>query len=113
MRLQPLRRLPGVADGPAAVVELAGSVLDAGLLHAALALYQLDILLAVLLADELVGEAQLLGELVHDHLVGARLEQRADHLLAPLPRAVGGGHAALALELGRRRQAVRAVLPRP
>ena len=46
-------------------------------LLAALALHQLDVLLAVALADELVGEAELLRELVHDHVVGARLEQRA------------------------------------
>ena len=38
--------------------------------HAALALHQLDVLLAVLLADQLVGEAELLRELVHDHVVG-------------------------------------------
>ena len=67
-------------------------------------------LLAVLLADELVGEAELLRELVHDHVVGARLEQRLDHLLAPLQRAVGRRHRALGLELRRDRQQVGAVL---
>ncbi|MNC91991.1 hypothetical protein D3C83_83440 [compost metagenome] len=85
VRLQALGRLAGIADGPAAGVDLVPQrVFHRRLVHAAPALHQAQVLLAVLLADELVGEAELLRELVHDHVVGARLEHRLDHLLAPL-----------------------------
>jgi hypothetical protein len=52
------------------------------------------------------AKPKLLRELVHDHVIGARLEQRLDHLLAPLDRAVGRRARALALELGGGRQQV-------
>ena len=100
VRLQPLGRLAGVADRPVGLVDLAQDRLDLGLGHPALALHHLEI------GDELLVEAELLRQLVHDHVVVARLEQRLDHLLAPLDRAVRCRHRAGALELRRRRQQV-------
>ena len=110
MRLEAFGRLTGVADGPSAAVDFAQRVLHLGLVHTALALDQFDVLLAVLLSDELVGESELLRQLVHDHVVGARLEQGLDHAFAPLQRAVRRGNASRALELRRRRQKVSAIL---
>src|SRR3546814_2594250 len=62
---QALRRLAGVADRPAPVIEFAGDVLDErlGAVH-------LDVL------EHLVGETELLGEEIHDLVVGLRLEER-------------------------------------
>ncbi len=78
MRLQALRALAGVADGPHAPVELAGDVLDHRLI-----VVHLDVL------GELGTEAQLLGKQIHDGVIGLRLEDRVDHLRAPLQTAVG------------------------
>jgi hypothetical protein len=92
VRLQAFRALAGVADGPAALVDLAQDVFGHGLVHA------LDLLHLVVL-DQFLAEAELVGELVHDHVVGAAFPQRLDHLLAPLERAVRGGDGAAGLEL--------------
>src|SRR3546814_6928337 len=69
---QALRRLAGVADRPAPVIEFAGDVLDErlGAIH-------LDVL------EHLVGETELLGEEIHDLVVGLRLEERIEDLLTP------------------------------
>ncbi len=83
VQLQPLGALAGVADGPHALVELAGDVL-----HDRLVLLDLDVL------EHLLVEAELLGEEIHDLVVGLGLEERPEHLLAPLQRAVGGRHRA-------------------
>ena len=104
VQLQAFRRLAGVADGPAALVDFAQDVLDLGLVPALLVLDQLDVL------DQFLLEAELLGEGVHQGVVGFRLEQRLYDLLAPLDRAVGGGARTGSLELGARRQQVYAVL---
>ncbi len=109
--LDALGGLPGIADRPGTAVDFAQHVLDVGLHHAALALHQLDVLLAVALADQLIAEAEFLGELIHDHVIGARFEQRLDHLLAPLHRTVRGHDAARTLELRAGRQQIGAVLP--
>jgi hypothetical protein len=92
VRLQPLGALAGVADGPDAAVDLAQDVSGIGLVQA------LDLLHLVVL-DQLLAEAELLGQLVHDHVVGLRLPQRLDDLLAPLHRAVGRRARAAGLEL--------------
>jgi len=76
VRLDALGRLAGVTDGPRALVDLVAQRVFHRRLLAALALHQPQVLLAVLLADELVAEAELDRQLVHDHVVGARLEQR-------------------------------------
>ena len=55
MRLQPLRRLTAVAGRPAAAVDLAQDIF--GIRHIVL---DLDVL------EHLVGEAELLGEEIHD-----------------------------------------------
>ena len=109
VRLQALRRLAGVADGPRAAVDFVRErVLHRRLVVAALRLHHAQILLAVLPAEELVLEAELLGEGQHDRLVGARLEQRIDHLLAPLEGAVGSRARSLGFELRRCRQQIHA-----
>ena len=84
VRLQPLGALAGVADGPDAGVDLAQDVLGHGLVHA------LDLLHLVVLR-QLLAEAELVGQLLHDHVIGARFPQRLDDLLAPLQRAVRRG----------------------
>ncbi len=109
MRLQPLRRLSGVADGPGAAIDLVRErVLHRGLVVAAFRLRHPEVLLAVLLSEELILETELSRESQHDRLVGARLEQRIDDLLAPLQRPVRRGARALGLELRRGRQQVHA-----
>src|SRR3546814_9571391 len=66
---QALRRLAGIADRPAPVIELAGDVLDQrlGSVH-------LDVL------EHLVGETELLGQEVHDLVVGLRSEEHKSEL---------------------------------
>ena len=96
--LQPLWRLARIADGPHAAVYLAQSVLDRGLL-----INNCDVL------EHLLGKAELLGEAIDDFVIGTRLKQWLDHLLAPLEGAVGGGHRAIGLELRRSRQQIDAV----
>ena len=99
VQLEPLGRLTGVADGPHAAVDLAQDGLGLGL-RAALALHHLVVF------HQLLAEAELFSQLIHDHLVGARLEQRIDHLLAPLQGAVGRRGRTGGFELGARRQQV-------
>ncbi len=79
--LHPLRSLPRIADGPHSLVELTGDVLDQGFV-----IFHLDML------EQLLGNSQLLRQLVHDGLVRQRFKQRLDHLVAPLQRAVGCRH---------------------
>ena len=98
VRLQPLGALAGVTDGPHTAVELAGGILDQRLI-----IVHLDVL------GELLAKTQLLGELIHDGLIGQRLEQRLDNLRAPLQVAVRRRHRAVGLELRGRRQHVHAV----
>ena len=78
VRLQALRRLAAVAGRPAAAVDLAQDVLGHGQI-----VLDLDVL------EHLVGEAELLGQEIHDLVVVLRFEDRLDDLLAPLDRAVG------------------------
>ena len=90
VQLQPLRTLPGVADGPGAFVDFVGEdVLDDRFFPATGPRIGPDVLLAIPLAQQLVGEAPLLREAQHDRVVGPRLEQGLDDLLAPLQRTVG------------------------
>ena len=56
-----------------------------------------------------LSKAELLGEQIHDLVVGLGLEERPEHLLAPLQRAVGGRHRPDRLVLGCRRQQIDAV----
>ncbi|EWH03777.1 hypothetical protein Q427_01370 [Halomonas sp. BC04] len=90
--LETLRTLAGVTHGPHATVDFAKDIFDQRFLAV-----DLD------MAGELVGEAELLGEQVHDLMVGTGFEQRLDDLVTPLQRAVGGGDAAVCLELSGRR----------
>src|SRR5690606_19554863 len=99
VRLQALGALTRVADGPDAPVDFTQHVFDHGLVHA------LDLLHFVVL-DELLSEAQLFGQLVHDHVVGAAFPQRLDDTLAPLQRAVRRGTGAAGFELRGRRQQI-------
>ena len=101
--LQALWALAGVANGPDRAVDFAQDVFDHGFIHA------LDLLHLVVL-DQLLVEAQLLRQLVHDHVVGTAFPQRLDDLLAPLQRAVGrrAGTAGFKLR-GCRQQVHRAV----
>ena len=96
VRLDAFRRLPGVADGPQPAVELAGGVLDV----------RLVVFVYRNVAEEAVRPAELLRELCHDRVIGQAFEERFDHLVAPLQRAVGRGYRAIGLELGRSRQQV-------
>ena len=112
MRLQAFRRLTGVADRPRSAVDLTQHVFEVGFRQTALARFQPDILGAIFLADELVGEAELLRKLIHDHVIRTRIEQRLDHLLAPLDRAVRRGDAAVGFELRRCGQQIGAILAR-
>ena len=82
--------LAAIAGRPAAAVDLAQEVL--GRRHVVL---DLDVL------EHLVGEAELLGEQIHDLVIVLRFEDRLDDLLAPLQRAVRGGARAVHLELVR------------
>ena len=77
VQLQALRRLAAIAGRPAAAVDLAQDVL--GHRHVVL---DLDVL------EHPVGEAELLGQQIHDLVVVLGLEDRLDDLLAPLQRAV-------------------------
>ncbi len=104
VRLQPLRALSGVANGPDPTVDLAQDGLGFRLHHAALARHHLVVL------HQLLAEAELVGELGHDHVIGARLEHRLDHLLAPLQRTVGRCHRTRGLELRGSRQQVHGAL---
>ena len=99
VRLEPLRRLAAVAGRPAAAVHFAQDVL--GDRHIVL---DLDVL------EHLVGEAELLGEQVHDLEIVLQFEDRLDDLLAPLHRAVGRDARAAAFELRGDRQQVHVVL---
>ncbi len=67
-------------------------------------------LTSLIFAANSLAKPNFSRELVHDHVIGARLEHRVDHLLAPLDRAVGCGGRAGAFHLRRRRQQVDAVL---
>ena len=88
VQLEAFRTLTGVADGPHAAVVLASDVLDQRLI-----IVHLDVL------GQLIAETKLLGEQIHDGLIGFRLEYRVDHLGAPLQVAVGCRHRAVGLEL--------------
>ena len=79
VQLQPLRRLAAIAGGPAAAIDLAQQSSGSGTI-----VLDLDVL------EHLVGEAELLGQQIHDLDIVLRLEDRLDDLLAPLQRAVGG-----------------------
>ena len=57
--------------------------------------------------EHLVGEAELLGQEIHDLVVVLRLEDRLDDLLAPLERAVRRGARARASRTGCRSAADR------
>jgi hypothetical protein len=75
VQLHALRALPGVADHPGAAIELARDVLG----HR-LAVLDCDAL------EQLVGEAELARQELGDLVVALGLEDRIDHLLAPLQR---------------------------
>ena len=104
VQLEPLRRLPGVADRERALVDFLQDRLGRRLVPAVLVLHHLVVL------GELLVEAELLGERDHQRVVGLRFEQRLDHLLAPLQRTVRRRDGAGSLELSRRGQQVHAVL---
>ena len=99
VRLQALRALAGVANGPDTFVDFTQDVLGHGFVHA------LDFLHLVIFG-ELFAKAQFFSELMHDHLVAAAFPQRLNDFFAPLQRAVGGRHGAAGFKLGRRRQQV-------
>ena len=99
VRLQPLRRLAGIAGGEAAAVDLAQQILRRRPL-----VLDLDVL------EHLVGEAELLRQAIDDLVVVLRFEDRLDDLLAPLQRAVGRRARARRFELRAGRQQVSAVL---
>ncbi len=94
VELEPLGRLPGVADREAAAIDLAQDRFRLRLFPSvARILHHLVVLV------ELLVEAELLREGRHDHVIGLRLEQRLDHLLAPLQRAARRSHRSGGLEL--------------
>ena len=95
MQLEAIRRLAGVADRPHALVELEGDFFNHRLV-----VDDLDVL------EHLLVEAELLGEQVHDFLIGLGLEEGLEHLFAPLERAVRGGDGTDRLVLSRCRQHV-------
>ncbi len=99
MRLQPLRRLAGIAGREAAAVDLAQQILRRRPL-----VFHLDVL------EHLVGEAELLRQAIDDLVVVLRFEDRLDDLLAPLQRTVRGGARTRRFELRAGRQQVGAVL---
>ena len=79
---QALWALSGVANGPHRLVDFAQDVFDHGFVHA------FDFLQLVVL-DQLRAKAQLLRELIHDHVVRTALPQWLDDLFTPLNGAVG------------------------
>ena len=60
--------------------------------------------------EHLISKAELLGELVHDRLIGERLKERLNDLVTPLQRAVRRRHRPVGLELRRGRQQIDAIL---
>src|SRR5260370_30767237 len=60
--------------------------------------------------EQLLSEAQLARQQVHDVVIVLALEDRFDELLAPLQRAVRGGARSVHFEAGTCRQDMRAVL---
>ena len=99
VRLQPLRRLAGVAGAPASAIHFAQDVLG----HRTVA-FDLDVL------EHLVGEAELLGHQIKNLIVVLGLEAWRDDRLAPLQRAVGRNARAGSFELGAYRQQIHVVL---
>ena len=99
MRLQALRRLAAVAGRPAAAIDLAQDIF--GHRHIVL---DLDVL------EHPVGEAELLGEEIHDLSIVFGLEDRLYDLLAPLHRAIGSDARAFGFVAGGNRQQIGAVL---
>ena len=103
VRLEPLRRLAGVADGPHRRIDFAQYVLGHGFVQA-LDFLHLEVF------GQFLAKAQLVGKLLHDHVIAAALPKRLDHFLAPLNRAVGGCDRAAGFKLsGRRQQVNRAI----
>lgn len=80
--------LAGITDRPHAFVELSSDVFNHRLI-----VFHLDML------EQLIGETQLVGEQIHDGVVRFRIEQRFNHLIAPLQRAVRGSDRAKGLKL--------------
>ena len=99
VRLQPLRRLAGIAGRESAAVDFAQQVFRRRPL-----VLDLDVL------EHPVGETELLRQPVDDLVIVLRFEDRLDDLLAPLQRAVGRGARARGFELGAGRQQIGAVL---
>ena len=77
VRLKPLGALAGVANGPHALVDFAQDVIGNGFVQA------FDFLHLVVF-HQLFVKAQLLRQLIHDHVVRAALPQRLNDLFTPL-----------------------------
>ena len=99
VQLQAFGRLAGIADCPGAAVDLAKDVFR----HRYTVL-DTDVL------EQLVGEAELLGEEIGDLVVRLRLEDRVDHLFPPLYGALRVGHRAGHFHRRSRRQQVGTLL---
>ena len=97
VRLQALGCLAGVANGPDRAVDFPQDVLGHGLIQA-FDLLHLEVF------GQLFTKAQLVGKLLHDHVITAAFPQRLDDLLAPLQRAIGCGARTTGLKLRGRRQ---------
>ena len=99
MRFQALGAVTGIANGPDRAVDFSQDVF-----HHRLVL-PFDFLQLVVF-HQLWAKAQLVGQLVHDHVIGAAFPQGLDHFFAPLDRAVGRRAGAAGFKLGGSRQEV-------
>ena len=85
VRLESLRALAGVTDGPHPGVDLAQDVLRHGLVHT------LDLLHLVVLG-QFFPIAQFVCKLLHDHVIATTFPQGFNHFFTPLNGAVGRSH---------------------
>ena len=84
VELEPFGRLARIADRPRGAVDLFQNRFGLGLIELGLTVRLPDLVVL----DELLAEPEFLGKLIHERLVGLRFEQRRDHALAPLQRAI-------------------------
>ena len=99
VQLDPLGRLAGIADCPHPGIELPRDAFDVRRIR----VVHLDV------AEEAVRPAELVGEHADDFMVSLGLEQRINHLVAPLERPVGRRDRAISLELGTGRQQINTI----